>query len=110
MRPVGAGQAEQVESLVLADVGLRHAGVHPDEADVRVHQQRRRERVGEAARDVVGVALAGARVAAAERLPLQLVAEVGAVLGVEVEHAEAAEEVQLRRRVPVHFGVERVRG
>ena len=75
---------------------------------MRVHHHRRRQRVGAPHREVVGVAVAPARVAAAERRALQFLAEVRAVLGDEVEHAVAAEEVQLLGRVPVHLGVERV--
>ena len=56
----------------------------------------RSQRVGRARGHVVGVALAGAGVAAAERRALQILAEVGAVLREEVEHAETAEDVQFR--------------
>ena len=75
---------------------------------MRIHHHRRRQRVGAPQREVVGVAFAPARIAAPERLPLKLLAEIRAVLGDEVEHAVAAEEIQLLGRVPVHLGVQRV--
>ena len=106
IRPVGAGQVEDVKPLAGAEVRLRAVTVHAHPSEMRVHRQRGRQRVSSAGGDVVRVAIPVARVAAAQRLPLELIAEHGAVLGSEIEHAESSEHVQPAAGIPVHLAVD----
>ena len=106
MRAVGAGQAKPVQPLALTDVRLLDAGIHAHEADMRVHHERVGQRVAGAGRDVVRVSLAGPGVAAAEGRALQVVSEIGPILGEKVEDAEAAEHVQFGGGVPIELAVD----
>ena len=65
------------------------------------------ERVGAARREVRRVTLPGARIATRDRRALQGIAIDRLVERPEIQVAVAAEDIELRRGVPVHLGIER---